>query len=426
VTAHVNVVDPPIFYVHSEENGGVASVTFNVVGANGTDGGAAVSCFGTDAGSYGSTPRYSAMSGTDWWEAPAGQASKLVLVMEERADGGASTVLAATTSNATCATPPVKLDTADVGATGTDRAFEQPRLSPSGARVAYVRATPDGARVATVGSDGAAPHRVAALGAWPDGGASPEAGLAPSAPSVRPVWVNETSVAWLQVLDGDHWQIVSAPDQEGATATLMMSCTGVAPNQFDLLPSGEVLVSQQQGAGPAAATNLHVYSVTPGTKECVAARNLSGVTSTNGLSFAGDFSLSPDKSVVAYKTMDDTTNASVIRVVKVDGTGTPTTVATPLEGAYRGPRWVGGGAYLSWGIIGAQFDAGINGTAVAVVGVGIDGGVARAAASAPSGATEAIGNGYFTCGFAPAVGSSVSLFGLAGIFALRLVRRRRR
>lgn len=160
-------------------------------------------------------------------------------------------------------------------------------------------------------------------------------------------------------------------------------------------------------------------------KACGTARNISQLTSTNQSSYARDFALSPEKSRVAYHTNDDATNKRELVVARVDGTTPPVSIATPLAGANRGPRWVGGGAFITWGIDGAQFDAGLVGNAVAVVAA--DGGTARAAAAAPStGTTQSIGNGFIGCSFAPAVGSGVSLFGVAGVLALRLLRRRRR
>lgn len=424
--ASVAVVDPPVFYFHTEGDAAAGfSASLEVVGAAAGDGGSRVSCFGgpaIDAG-YDTLSQQTAKAGADWWEAPPGQASRIVYVFESReSDGGVESILAATTSTASCTTPPTKIEKATGMATQV-RAFEQPRLSPSGNRVVYVRNDENGARIATAGFDGATKRTVASFLALPDGGANPDAGLT-APPGARPVWVNETTVAWLQALDGGNWRIVSAPDQASATTTVMMTCTGQAPSQFDILANGEIIVSQYTGSNTAAVTNILAYPITAGTKECGTPRDISKLTSTNGGSFARDFALSPDKMRVAYHANDDTTNEPHILVANVDGTGTPASIASPLNGAYRGPRWVGGGAFVTWGVEGAAFDAGITGNAVAVVAA--DGGAARAVAHGPEGTTtQAIGNGFWTCSFGPPVGSGIGLFGIAGLAVVRLVRRRR-
>ncbi|HVJ88385.1 MAG TPA: hypothetical protein VM580_01190, partial [Labilithrix sp.] len=416
-----NVFDPPVFYFHSEGDSGAESqASLNVVGATGGDGGSTVSCFSSDAGSYGTEASQAAAFGADWWEAPAGQPSRAVFVFETREGEEATGILATTTSSATCASTPTKLDQL-AGKPATTRAFEQPRLSPSGNRIVYVRNTDSVSRIATIGFEGEEPRAVAPTVAFPDGGPNPQ-GDPPATISVRPVWVNDTTVAWLQRLDSTHWQIVSAPDQADATPTLLMSCTGSQPSQFDVLPNGEILVSQTIGTGNHAVTDIVAYPITEATKECGTARNISQLKSTQGQSSARDFSLSPDKTRVAYIAYDDATKTSELTVAGVDGAAAPVSVAAPLEGGKRGPRWVGGGAFLSWGVEGSAFDAGIASSAVAVVAAG--GGKARVAASSTGGEVHAIGNG--SCSFAPAVGSGVGLFGAFGVLALRLVRRRRR
>jgi hypothetical protein len=423
VDVAATVVDPPVFYFHTENDAGAEfQASLNVVGAAAGNNGSAVSCFSRDGGSYDFLAANSAKVGTDWWEAPAGEPSRVVFGFETPADGGSTSILAATTSAATCVTPPTKLDTY-VGDPPGGRSFEQPHFSPSGNRIAYVRNNVEGARIATIGFDGSSPRVVSALLALVDGGPNPDAGVE-GVPGARPVWVDETTVAWLQVLDGANWQIVSAPDAANAAPTLLMSCTGEAPSQFDFLPSGEVIVSQASGTGNEKVSNIVAYPITAATKACGAARNISQLTSTSANSFAADFSLSPDKTRVAYQTNDDTAAKQEVVVARVDGTTPPVSIAAPLSGSNRGPRWVGGGAFITWGINGAQFDAGLTGNAVAVVAA--DGGAGRAAAiSQPGTTTQAIGNGRFSCSFAPAVGSGVSVFGIAGILALRLVRRRR-
>ena len=419
-TVVANVVDPPVFFFDSENDVDAGhQAKLKVAGASARDAGVPVGCFTSDAGSFDGLIRDTAMAGADWWEAPAGQPSKVVFVFETREDGGASTVLAATTSAATCANGPTNLATFP-GATRDTRAAEQPQFSPSGNRIAYVRRENGTTQVATIGFDGSDAHTLGAFEAFPDGGPNPEPGGTFGDPRARPVWLNDTTVAWLQRLDDDRWQIVSANDVADASPALLMSCSGSEPLQIDVLANGDVVVAQFVG-NPEGATNILVYPIDPATKACGPARNLSLLTDN---SYARDFALSPDRTRVAYAAWDSATNQQELLVARVDGTTPPVSVASPLGGANRGARWVGSGAFITWGIDGVQLDAGITGNAVAVVPS--DGGVARAVAASPSGGTtEAIGNGLWSCSFAPAVGSGVSLFGIVGILALRLVRRRR-
>jgi hypothetical protein len=113
-------------------------------------------------------------------------------------------------------------------------------------------------------------------------------------------------------------------------------------------------------------------------------------------SLATDFSLSPEKTPVAYVAVqgDDAGAEVELCVAPVDGS-TPPVAVTSLGGAYRGPRGVGEGAFLTWGVSAARFDAG-TGNAVAVIG--LDGGTARSAASAPAGSRTVRGRRSCTAG----------------------------
>ena len=434
-SAKATVVDPPLFYFRTENDASAGfKASLNVVGAWAGDGGTPIGCFESDAGSYDSLCSSTGKVGTDWWEAPAGQPSRIVFVFDTREDAAGTSVLAATTSSASCAMPPTVLDKLS-GAPESQRPFEQPRFSPNGERIAYVRNSDGRARIVTTGFDGSNPRELAPFASLSDGGPDPDAPMPPQ-PGVRSVWIDDTTVTWLQVLEDGKWQIVSAPDAANASATLVMSCSGEAPSQFDFLPSGEVIVSQKlptvldalctpgEPCG-SPAINIVAYPINPVTKACGKWRNISKLPGGNGVnSHARDFSLSPDKTAVAYSANNDVAKKTELVIARVDGTTPPRSIAAPLTGANRGPRWVGNGALVSWGIEAAQFDAAASGNAVAVVAA--DGGAGRAVALAPAGGTvQSIGNGLW-CAFGPPVGSGLSLVGLAGLLVVRFVRRRGR
>lgn len=411
------VVDPPVFLFETENDAGAGyEARIEVIGATEGTTTKPVACFRTDAGSYDTLARRTATAGTDWWEAPAAEASPVTFVFDAKLDGGGATMLGVASSSSTCAVAPKALDVLPGAPDTPARPFEQPRISPDGKRVAYARFTgTEGARVATVGLDGSNPRILGARYAEADGGPS-DAGPG-SNPGARPIWIDGDTVAWLQPLDGSNWQVVRADDVANAATQLVVRCTGTIPQEIEMLPNGDVVVVRP-GAG---GTEIVAFPVDAGTKICGAPRVLhAAVTNTN----ANDMALSPDKTRVAYLAQDLNTSTVDVRVVNVDGSSPPVTVASHGTGSARGPRWVGGGAYLTWGAPAAAFDAGA-GAAVGVVAA--DGGVARAAALAPSGGTvQAIGNGVFACGIGHAAGSGATLAGIAGVLALRLVRRRRR
>lgn len=416
------VVDAPIFYVHTESaDGGTAQDkgSLKVVGAGAGAGGTSVSCFANNASAIPDTATLAAVLAADWWEAPAGEPSRAVVAYsvldgEDRVDA-----LSATTSIETCASSPPPLDTA--------ASLIHPRFSPNGDRVAYIRSTDEGSTLATVGFDGSSRRVVGAWYAMADG--SPDPSQKVGYEASRPDWVDDTTVAWVQALEaGTTWRVVAAPDAPDAPLTTLMSCTGPTPRQFRILPSGDVVVTQS--LGDDQPQDLLVYPVDAASKECGTPKNLTNfeVTDTGTPSTAIDFSLSPDKTRIAYLSSDASTGVIDIRVVPVDGSSPPAPVASPLAAAHQGPRWVAGGAFITWGISAEQLDAGAPGAGaeqVIAVVASNGAGPARAAAVGPAGTkTYAVGNGG--CSFGPAVGSGVSLFGITALAGLRLVRRRRR
>jgi len=418
----VTVVDPPIFFIRAESDGGpVRSSFFEVTGAAFGDGGTPVSCFSRDGGTYNSLASSVSGSGADFWEAPPGQPSRLAYMWEAPDQGTVSGILFASTTSSTCAAPPTKLD-AFAGALNTTRALRQPKISPDGNRVAYVRNVPGGAMLATVGFDGADRRDLLPYRAAPDGGSAVDAGFATDEVATRPVWQNATTLAFIQSLNASAWQIATATDATPSTRNVLMTCTGESANQLDFLANGNVIVSQPTGSGSARAVNIFVYAIDPATKACSVVRNLSNVTSTGGGSYARDFSLSPDRTRVAYVA---SVNGGPVQayVAAVDGSSAPVVIPRGTVSGFGGPRWVGGGAYVTFEAAATSVDAGASGAAIAVATP--DGGSVRASVGPrASSGIFGIGNGFVGCSFAPAAGSGASLLGMMGFFGLRLLRRR--
>ncbi len=451
--ANVNAtaVDAPVFLFHTvEADGGNTpfySANLTVTGALGSDSGAGtpVACIGSDAGSQAITAQFSATGWSDWWEAPAGQASKAVFVFETKEDGGSTTSLITATSQGACAPTTTKID-AVPGAPVVSQspipgfppvpsnasAIDVPRISPDGVRVAYLRTTPDGSRVTTVAFDGTARHSLAPRYAFDDGGSNPDGGKSAQGVGARPVWINATTVAWVQSTS-TGWQVVRATDKDNASTELVMSCDkGPVPTVFDVLPSGEVLTfaAVEQADANANTTDLVAYPVVAGTKACGTPRIVSKLVSNSGSSAASNFTVSPDKNLVAFLANDDVSGTSVIRIARVDGAGEPRQVlqvpsTVGFNSVTNGIRWVAGGAFITYGTTAASLDGGAGGSTNAIAVASLDGGLNRPAAVGASGdGILAIGTG--SCSFGPAFGSGMSLFGIAGVLGLRLVRRRRR
>lgn len=419
-TTTVTVVDPPVFYydTSNDPDAGTFAAKLLVAGGTAPDGGKPVACFERDAGgSFGAFTRYTATGGTDWWEAPAGQPSKAAFVMETTFDGGTAQTLFATTSNGSCATAPTKLDAVPPPAAAS-HTYEQPRISPDGTRVAFVRQATNGAEVATIGLDGSQLRILGSRRVDNDGGALPEAGVY-VAPLQRPFWQGTTHVAWIENDPNapDGWQIARAPDAANATREVLARCTGSAPSQAAFLPNGEVLVSQfvtDKGA------QLIAYPIVAATKTCGTGRVLTPAPD-GGQTNAYDFMLSPDGKEVVYRS--DEGAVSETRAVKVDGTSAPRKVSNTLAGGTkRGPRYVGSGSYVSFAV-GASPD--VDGGFDGIVVVPTDGGGMSVAATGTS--VEAIGNGWFqACNMGAGAGSGVALAGIASLALLRIARRRRR
>jgi len=437
-TATLNAIDAPVFFLKGEaDGGGITTGKVAFTGATNRDVGSStsVACFASDAGVYNKDElQFTGAFYAEVWEAPAGTPSRAVFSLIDNADGGTTRVLFGTTTAATCAAAPTRLDT--VGPDQNDGApFQAPRFSPDGARVAYIRAFKDvGQKIATAGFDGTSTRVVADRGAFADGGPNPNSGgYSTGSAGPRPDWLNATTVAWVNATAPKEWQVVSAPDQVGATPTLHMKCTGEAPKDFAILPNGDVLVSHTTHAADndakADVMNIWLYKPDATTKVCGTGKNLSKLTSSMGASAASTFSLSPGRTKVAFYAQDDNrAGAAAVHVVPVDGSTDPVAVGV-ASSRTQGPRWVAGGTHLTWGVVSSAVDGGLDGggieNALVVATVGSDAGPRVVqATNDPNVNVIAISAG--SCSFGAGVGSGLSGFGFLGLLGLRIVRRRKK
>jgi hypothetical protein len=227
------------------------------------------------------------------------------------------------------------------------------------------------------------------------------------------------------------WQISIVDDSATPTVTRFMTCNGVTqiPFEVDFLGDGTVLVSAIVAVdGGGNVQELLVMRPGPDTS-CTIVRNLSALGTD--LSFARDFSLSPDKKSFAFLRQDALEDTGVpgssVFVGPVSGASAPTRVAgAPRGGGITGPRWIAGGTALAWGQAGATVGASDAGTAVVVLPV--EGGTVRVvAAGTASEHVTAMGNSFFNCAMAVGGGGSM-VTGLSALaaFVTLLARRRRK
>lgn len=444
-TAKLKVVDAPVFFFSADENKAKSKLDrggLRLTSAFGADGdaGVGVACFEQDAGQQETIGDKTSNGGqvwSDWWEAPAGQASRAVFSWRKEEGGKQAAHLFAVTSDMTCATAPTSLDVVP-DAASIDGVFEVPRISPNGQRVLYIKQdVPKHVRIATVGFDGTGRHDIADRAVFSDGGTDPDGGrwavaggFSGGSPGPRPIWIDDTNVAWLTKDDSSHWQIVKAADADDATPSVLMKCTGAAPRSFDILPSGEVLVDQlvkDADDASADARNIVAYTVDSATKDCnPSPRNISRLVSGSGNSVAIGFVLSPDKTKVAYIATDDIGGTTRIAVAPVDGTSAPVYVgnADRLVGTAQSPRWIAGGTQVTWGLPDYQVDGGgdAGATAIAVSPVNGDAGARAIVATSAERTNTAINS--TTCNIGYGVGSAVSGVGFLGLLGLGITRRR--
>jgi hypothetical protein len=310
----------------------------------------------------------------DSWEGEAGTPGRGAFAQVVYTDAGASSwisYLLAATSDSTCQNPPTQVHAIN----GSDPQVLQPRISPDGTRIAYIEQRDQGnLHIATVGFDGTAYHDFGNM-CVDAGSCGPDNfSLAPA----RPQWIDATHVAWMTESGGGNFTIVSAADIPSPQVTPYMACQGsIAPRGFAILKDGSVLANYS-GVGKTVE-DLVVFTVdTTGT--CVLKKNLTKLP--NAYSYARDFSVSPDGTMVAFvlnATKPGERDSGVgerfggsLYVVPIDGSSAPTPVSGKDLFAYFGPRWIAGGTRLAWnGALGA--DAGTFD--IADAGVTPDGGV---------------------------------------------------
>lgn len=442
-TVTVHAVEAMVFYNTLDFNadGGPASAV-NVVKASGADTHAVTCLNQPDGGAQ--IPEYSwfraAYGSGDTWEAPAGQASRFALAAIERdnADGGAKSVLYGGTSESTCAAPPKALDSESAGP--SILGHFSVRFSPDGNRLAFIDLADVAAiSVRTVGFDGSNPHSIGPYKAYPDGGPQADGGN-PGLGDVAVRWMGN-QVAWANnnLGAGDRFQITVAADQDNATETPYLVCTGTLQS-FDILPNGDVLalgsVTLADGAAPSA-TDLVVLHPNSLTKECEVVRN---VTNLPPGSAALAASLSPDGARVAYVASDSTYDAGSgednarLYVAAVDGSSAPALLGAGPHSAGRepfedfrhlAPRWIAGGTALSFQIQQDVIDAGDGGLTPAIAVASMAGGDVHAVArSRPQ--DQYYLQSFGGCSVSRGAGSAFMAFGSLGAFLALVLRRRRR
>lgn len=433
-TITVRVVEAPVFYndLKLSADGG-PTISVNAVSTSGANA-RSLLCADQSTGD-GELLQLAYIRGvyaSDWWEAPAGLDSHLVYTtVPPGTDAGFASQLWAATSATTCASPPRKLDEYLSASPGPGQYGL--KVSPDGSRVAYVILDNGVSTVRTVGFDGSAPHHLAPY-------LASDAGI--ETPDQSPLRWKGTQIAWanLGIGDGTRFQIVSAPDQDDATPSVVMRCSG-SLRTFDFLSNGDILASLQPhgDGGLPNAFDLVVLHPNPDTKECELVRNLTTLTAGSVVHSAA---LSPGGERVAYIVSDSSLDAggapddARIAIAAVDGSSPPTLVAGVPFGAglealinfrHVAPRWVAGGTALAFQIQQSAIDAGDGGEgdlpAVAVVSAG--GGDVRAVAVSDP-ATGHIVSAMGGCSVSHGAGAGLVAFGGLGVFVGMVARRRRR
>lgn len=435
----VRAVEAPVFYndLSFAPDGG-ALLGIHAVSTSGTNA-RSILCAGqsTSNGELLEIAFIRSIYASDWWEAPAGQDSRLAYTALAATDAGFVSQLWAATSATTCGSPPTKLEEHSSASAGAGQYGL--KLSPDGSRVAYVTIDEGMAVVRTVGFDGSTPHQLAPFHAGPDGTPLAESGI--DGPDQSPLRWRGTQLAWanLALGDGTRFQIVSATDQNDATPSVLMRCSGIL-RTFDFLPSGDVIASLQSpgDGGTTSAFDLVVLRPNAVSKECEVVRNLTNLAAGSLVQAAA---LSPDGTRVAYLVNDSAVDAGAahdstrLAVATVDGSSAPRLVegvpfsagAEPLIG-FRpvAPRWVAGGTALTFQILQSAIDAGDGGgqdyPAVAVVSA--SGGDVRAVAVSDAEASHIV-TAMGGCSVARGAGSGMMAFAGLSVLVGLIARRRR-
>jgi hypothetical protein len=417
--------------------------------ANYSDGGASGSGLGSQ---FLGVTAFTADYSMDNWEGPPGTPargafSQVDFTTDAGAQLAAVSYLVAATSDTTCQNPPALVH----AVTGSSPGVAQPRISPDGTRIAYLeqRSTSE-VHFATVGFDGTDYHDFGNMCGDAGGSCSPSNyTLQPD----RPQWIDTTHVAWLvdttQTAGSGTFTIYSAPDTNNAPWSVYMTCAGkYTPRGFAVLKDGSILANYQ--AVGSLVEDLVVFGKDSSSK-CVVKRNLTNLK--NAYSYARDFSVSPDGTMVAYVQLATTPNeldsgvggrfGGMVYLVPVDGSAAPAPAIGEALQAYFGPRWIAGGTRLAWngsapvtGPVPVSIqDSGIllDGGLPAMNVVLLDGGpVMHVAQSDPANELWVLGGGngggcsFQLCSASPGH-SEVNLasVGVGGLIGLGLVFRRR-
>lgn len=392
--------------------------------------------------------------GADWIEAPAGTASRVAVTFTDTNDaGGTDQILATTTSASHCdAGGLLPLDRLSDSSL-LNLFISQPRLSPDANRVAYYfRRQPSNAPtlLRTVAVDGGeAPRNIAPAAAVIDGGPD-AAGAGPQQLTVRPKWLDPTHVGWVQAIGG-AWRIAVAEDRDGSPLSVHMTCPGRAPKEFDFLSDGAVIASMP--ADVDVDRELVIFD-RDSTGACVERRRWGKNPSFDSVNVVSnpiraavphDFALSPDRSQVAYLQDVGTPPTGAVYVADVTGSRPPRQVSTTLPGV-NGPRWIAGGALLTWSVdlvvdagasdAGDAGDAGAPTPVTRRTGIGIvpaAGGQDRIVATDVGDASVAVGLGngssnigYFGCAAGGAGPEPAKVAAALCVVALLAHRRRKR
>jgi hypothetical protein len=386
----------------------------------------------------------------DSWEGPAGTPGRGAFSeIDIPPDGGTATShLLAATSDSTCQNPPAQVHVVN----GSQPQIQQPRFSPDGTRIAYIeQRDQNDVHLATVGFDGTDYHDFGNM-CVSDAGATCPPGNFTIAPA-RPQWIDATHVAWLVDTGSGNFTVYSAPDTNNTTPTTYMTCQGAySPRGFAMLKDGSVLANYQ--AVGATVEDLVVFGK-DAMGVCMLQRNLTNLP--NPYSYARDFSVSPDGTMVAFIQLATTPNeldsglgarfGGGLYLVPVDGSQPPHAAGGGSDlFAFFGARWIAGGTRLAWnGAVPQPPDAAANATG-SLTDAGLPvmnvipvsgGSVVHVAQSDPANEVYVLGGGNgggcsfelklcsMSPGRAPAGAGAVGLGGLMGV-ALCLRRRGRK
>lgn len=314
-------------------------------------------------------------------EMPAGTPSRAAFAdIQTSGDGGLKAIsLVVADTNNTCQSPPTRVH--QIGQiTGKDAMVLQPHFSPDGNRVVYLEnrgtsdAGSDDTHVNVVGFDGSNFRELGLYCPATGSGNCWGRHLFPR----RPQWLDPTHVGWIRVLDRANtsppfaWEIVVASDSPGGGVSRYMTCSSYeVPFSFTFINDGTVLANLKPTQN--APEDLVVLG-RDASGACTLVRNLTKLPIANKGSFARDFAVSPDGSLVAYmhhiEPISDAstgdpyancpetgpcitggivaTGGGKLYAVHTDGSDVPHPVGGTELDMLFGPRFISAGTRLAW------------------------------------------------------------------------------